>query len=244
MASVDGQSSAGSNRGQSNAFKRRRSVNSLDSIVQGTIDGMVTEALDELVGLLKAEPAKIYPCLRLARRSNLEVTKAAEDATREPPFHESYKKFYRLPKDFATSYLLNIHDAPDWLTQTVMKQLERSDSGAAKEIFYFIHGVKSDSPWPKFCLARNTFREAFRELNDHLSCRSLSNLAVEFVNNIAVRVNWKKFGCFVLHPVEGFPKTHVHSCFGFTAPLEGFVQISDENYTIRENWIDEKAELI
>eukprot|EP00971_Amphidinium_carterae_P351491 6492139-Amphidinium_carterae.3 len=250
MGSMDGRSSVGGSSsrgqsGQSTAFKRRRSVSSLDNIVQGTIDGMVTEALDELIGLLKAEPAKIYPCLRLARRSNCEVTKAADDATREPPFHESYKKLYRLPKDFATTYLLQLLEAPEWLTANVLRQLEKSDAGASKEIFFFIHAVRPDSPWPKFCLSRTTFRQAFRELNEYLPKRSLADIDIEYSENrIPMRVNWQKFGCFVLHPLSSFPKTHAYHCSGVSAPLESFPTINNFNYSIRENWLDEKAELV
>lgn len=209
------------------------------------IDPMLADALEELTELLVSELVKILPCLRDAKsekylfKSDAPATNDADDI----PFHKTYKKLYRAPKDFPRAYLLQLsmdngrRDLDDELLQAA----EKASEGATREAFFYLHDVAPETTWPTFCHDRRIFKATFAQQHKNLGAR-IKHLVYNRMGN-KVQYDETSSGQYRLLPIEGYPKTHIeYKHLSLKAELQDFALIASE-FSISANYSHMKATL-
>lgn len=73
----------------------------VDTCIADTLDAFSRTSLMELIELLEADPAKIFPTLAFARKPLDFSAKKAADDEEDEKFHSTYRKMYRIPKEVA-----------------------------------------------------------------------------------------------------------------------------------------------
>lgn len=194
---------------------RCRSKKSVDNCISDTLDAFSRSSLQELVDLLEEEPANIFPALAFARKP-LEYGKPKAAATGEEPFHNTYRKMYSIPKEFAQEVITSYTDE-NIMDLHTFTACEKKEEGVSRNVFYFLHNIGSHSPWPRFCHDRSVFRLTFRQVHAHHGSRALK-IATKLSDGEPT-IDWTRFGACVIEPAEGFPKTHLTHVSG--AKLRG-----------------------
>lgn len=143
------------------ATPRSKAPADVTTSVSTLLVSMQEEGLDELIELCRQDPRKILPLLRVAKQDSLVEDTALEPTSGEKPFHMSYTKLQRIPKDFLRSWLPDVLPKPNKFDDTTLKNLERNEPGSLRQIFYVACKVLPTSKWPKLCLERDIFRETF-----------------------------------------------------------------------------------
>jgi hypothetical protein len=130
MASV-----AGSHVGSMSRRKSKRARNGGTEVqISSTLDSMEGEALDELIELLESDPRKIFPTLRWAKSSVLAKRQDEKDPEAEEPFNNTYRKLYRIPKDFLREFLPTLTSQPMMITCDLLARIERAEDGAIRDL--------------------------------------------------------------------------------------------------------------
>lgn len=209
--------------------------------MKDALDKLVEENLEKIMELLRAELAKVFPCLEMLKTETFGITAPqlddGDDEDDETPFHECYTRMHRLPKDFAKAYMANLN--PDLETET-LNQVEKAQSGSVRAIFYSSHGIVASSAWPRFAHDKRVFRQAFADVHVQLGERLKS---IKFTDSAGkTYVDWNKWGVYRMEdPNKTGKLTHVcHVATKESAELD--IALPGE-YKLLENWDDLKAKV-
>lgn len=199
------------------------------------LDSLQISALADLTKVLQAEPHTILPTLHWVNTTGFD---RMEKATPEDGFHSTYCKLYRLPKDFLREYLPDLVGDRAKVSSDTVVNLEKGEAGVSRKIFFYGTHTSTDTAWPQHCHMKSTFRSVFMKAHEHHGKR-LSAIEV-YMDGQVKRVDWKKWGSYILVPLDQPQKTHVlYVASGVKAPLDDLVT----NYDVRENWHDMKAQI-
>lgn len=194
-----------------------------------------------MMELLKSQPIKILPTLRFAKNESVGATREA-DPDGESDFHPTYRKLWRIPKDFLKVYIPNMHSSLVGLTAEKLSRCERSADGTIRSLFFMGTHTMGDTTWPQFCHKKQVFREVFKTVDEKRGLR-LSNLAfIEKGDKLSV--DWKKSGVFVFSSGDGktIPKvTHINGTAVELAAEDRFD--CDKSWEVNDNWCELKAHL-
>lgn len=203
------------------------------------LDPMLTEALQDVMDALVAEPAKMLPCLRDVKSDKylFKDTGAGDD---EAPFHSTYKRLYRSPKDFLRSYLATESDRSD-LDDAMLLALDKGGESGVRDLFYYAHDCSGETPWPMFCHDRGVWRGTFRALHQHLGAK-IKQAKIKR-QGAKVSLDWTKFGQYILLPEADGPKQSIKFCqLDLTAPLSDFPTV-ESGFLLQNNFSHTKATL-
>lgn len=103
--------------------------------IDAALGSMDNEGLQELCDLLRAQPAKILPTLRFARNASV-GNKKTVDADTESDFHDTYRKLWRIPKDFLKEYLRSLDQALAGLSPDSLARCEKSAEGSIRSVLH------------------------------------------------------------------------------------------------------------
>lgn len=188
------------------ARKTRKRGRTTEPAINSAMDTMEQEALDELVALLQQDPRKIFPTLRWAQSSA--VAARAEppppppaDDENEWDFHDSYRKLYRVPKDFLRQFLPPLPEMALRLKSEALTRLEKSEDGTVRNLFVWACNVSTDTAWPPFCHKKRIFREVFTNAVVDRGNR-LSGIVTKEVGE-KLFADWTKCGGYVFGPAGG-----------------------------------------
>lgn len=215
--------------------KRKADV---DGACGDLLQDIYEESIQEIIALLRKEPSKTLPCLRLVKGDSLLPKAETEGGSGEAPFNSSYKKLYRIPKEDARSILVGAHPSVD---DAMWIEIERATDGATRSAFFYIHGISEGTKWPKAALHRSVFRDMFAKVRDMKGDR-ISGLVTYRGEKNKLMIDWTKFGYYRLLPEDQEQKKQVvHLPSGTKA------DISEMNikgkYKIQGNWSETKAEV-
>lgn len=234
-------SDAGSTRpgfGPGSSSKKRRSTD-IENTCGELLQDIYEESIKQIVTLLRAEPTKTLPCLRLVKGNSLLPKVADTNSGGETPFNPSYTKMYRLPKEDARSMLITCKPEVD---DAMWHDIEKAEDGATRAVFYYIHGVTEGTKWPKQALDRAVFRAMFERVRTKLGDR-INDLTTFRNEQHQLKINWKTFGYFRLIPQGAAEKLQVlHLPSGKRACIAD-MHIKDDKYHIKYNWNECKAEV-
>lgn len=87
-------SCAGSSRGTPKKKTGQKLSTSLSSNASALMEDLTEVALNELMELCRKDPTKIQACIHLARTATVKAVPEGQ----EKDFHETYTKFYKVPK--------------------------------------------------------------------------------------------------------------------------------------------------
>jgi len=211
--------------------------------VHAAMQEMVDEAFDELWATLEAEPAKVMPVLAFAKKSPAEMcprTVSDEDA----PYHDTYRKLWRYPKEYAQQYLLDVPKyARAEIDLPMLKLPEKGEDDICRRLWYFAHDCDGTAPWPRFAHSKAVFKRAFSLMYESYG-RRLDTLILDTTGD-KVKVDWRSWGAFVFLPIDKYPKTHVMHVSGQKAELigSGFSIDGSAGFTITDTWHTIKAEV-
>lgn len=223
-------------------IRSRCNRKTVDTCVSDTLDAFSRTSLQELVELLEEDPQKIFPTLAFARKP-LEYGKPKTAQSGEEPFHHTYRKMYRIPKEVAQEVLVSYTD-PDGLDLATIKACERKEDGVSRNLFYFAHNIGGHTPWPKFAHDRAVFRATFAEVHQHYGKRA-TTIVTKVVDGEHA-IDWSKCGAYVMEPADGYPKTHLVHCSGKKIALQGSgVEISSAtvDWGMVDNYDETKAKI-
>lgn len=192
-----------------------------------------------MVRHLRENPMKIEGTLRFAKNTKVKE-EGMDEATEVTSFHSTYRRLYRVPKDFLRAWLPTLCAIPLFLTDEKLLKIEKTEDGATRNIFYTATGTSPDSPWPQFGHPHENFKAIFEAVHRDLGNR-IQHLVLKNVGD-KIFIDWKKFGVFHFEP-ETFPKTHVVHISGERAELEDFA-IRDDSYTIVDNHSLSKSSVV
>lgn len=217
----------------------------LINIKANSMDPMLFEALNDVIEALTEQPTKILPCLRDVKSDKylFQSQKNNQDDEDEQPFHSTYKKLYRTPKDFLRKYLaaLAMTNGRSELDETSLVSLEKAREGTIRDLYYYLHDVAADTAWPAFCHNRRVWRETFADVHKTLGSRIKSVKILR--DGTKMHINWQECGQYGLEPAEGGPKTHiVYRQLNLRAALTDFPDIAGA-FTIPGNHSHTKAVL-
>ena len=223
---MDSQSVA-SSKGVQLRLKRARTEAA--ETTSSTISALQRAAISELVDHLQEHPWKSEPVLRFAKMAKLpekEETDAGEGS-----FHDTYRKLYRVPKEFLRSWLPTLASSPLAFSSESLSRLEKCQDGALRSIFYLVTGTSADTAWPKFCHSRAVFKSTFARAARELGNR-IDQIRVE-QHGDRFSVDFSRCGCYTLEPLEG-EKSHIKFISGAKVALSDFAVPNDE-YQIVDN---------
>lgn len=227
--------------GSAAARKSRKRGRTTESAINSTMDTMEQEALDELVELLKQDPRKIFPTLRWAQSSAVAARAEAPPADDEDEgdFHDTYRKLYRVPKDFLRQFLPSLPEMALRLTSEALARLEKSEDGAVRNLFFWACNVSTDTVWPPFCHKKRIFREVFTNVVVDRGNR-LSGIVTKEVGE-KLFVDWTKCGVYVFGPAGGKKEWVEH------VPTKTRAQLAEcgfeGEFDVQNNWHELKVEL-
>lgn len=166
--------------------------------MRGLLADMQEESLNELMEICRADPKQILPLIRMAKQDLAHEEPEDEQPSGEKPFHNSYTKLQRCPKEFLRSYLPDLSGGQ--LTDKHLRHLERNDDGSTRSIFYYACNVMGGTKWPSFCLDRDVFRRAFRIAHDKNEKPLTKIRFIDADDDDKIKVDWSRWGHFVLLP--------------------------------------------
>lgn len=221
------------------AAKRARQSPGGGTAVGAAMQELIDEAMDELMEILEREPNKVALVLRFAKKSPAEMEpKANPDA--DAPFHHTYRKLWRYPKECAQAYLTEIPRFSITMDIPLLKLLEKGEDDVSRKLWYFAHDCDGTAPWPQFAHNKQVFKQCFAAIYEECG-RRLDGLKI---NSAESKVDWMQFGAYVFLPVGGFPKTEIKHISGKTASLEdaGLSIAEAAHFSVSDNWHTMKAE--
>lgn len=221
------------------ALSGRKAV---DTCISDTLDAFSRSSLQELVEILEQDPQKIFPTLAFARKP-LEFTAAKTAISGDEPFHHTYRKMYRIPKEVAQDVIIS-YLAENQMNLSTLKACEKKEDGVSRNLFYFLHNITGHSPWPKFCHDRTVFRLTFKDVHEHYSSRATK--IVTRLSDGEPMIDWQRFGAYVAEPLDTYPKTHLLHISGERVSLaETGVDIADAttDWGMVENYDETKAKI-
>ena len=221
--------------------KKGKALPTVGQATQGLMAAVLEEAIAEIVTLLRENTSKILPALNIIRGNDLVPAQVDEVAPAdEKPFHRSYTKLQRLPKEFARELLTAEADRPE-ITIEIFEQLERGAEGSTRAAFYYAHKVLPATAWPKFALDKGVFRATFKAR--HADCGNLMKTMPLITKGDKLCIDWNSWGVYKLLPDGKVAKTQVHHVkLQKTANLPITIGAEDE-YLIQNNWDDLRATL-
>ena len=227
-------SSSGSTT-STNASPLKKARSSGDAC-SNALDALQISALSDLVTHLQDSPHTILPTLHWVQKADFD--RASKPTSGEPPFHSTYRKLYRIPKDFLRGFLPDLVGQDSALTSDSISLLEKGEDGVARKLFFYATNTSTDTAWPQHAHDKGIFRSTFLAAANSHGNRLHS--IVMHKDGLVMKVNWKQWGCYVLTPLDKCEKTKIlHVATGTEADLDEVVK----SYEVRENWHHLKAQI-
>lgn len=198
---------------------------------------MQKAALQELVDHLEEFPHKTESVLRFAKMAAVK-TEREPACGGEPDFHSTYRKLYRIPKDFLKQWLPTLASNPMAISEYKLARLEKESDGIIRNIFFVIANCLPETPWPQFCHSRAIFKKVFQWVHTEKGNRIDRIVLIEKGNRVLLDTS--KFGTFILGPPGDCAKTYIEHIIGARADISDFT-VPDSDYTILENFNPQKA---
>lgn len=134
---------------------------SAEQAIETALGSMDDEGLKELMSILKEQPMKILPTLRFAR-NNCVGQKKEVDPDTESDFHDTYRKLWRLPKDFLKEFMKSLHPSLSGLSAEKLGRLEKTTDGSIRSLFFMATHTQPDTMWPTLCTKKASSEPHFR----------------------------------------------------------------------------------
>lgn len=212
-----------------------------EQAIESALGSMDTEGLNELNELLRAEPNKILPVLRFARNASVGAKKEIQEVS-ESDFYDTYRKLWRISKDFLKECLRTLDPSLAGLTSETLGRCEKSSEGSIRSLFFLATHTMPDTPWPAFCHRKNIFRKTFAAVYVARGSRLGNVKPIEKVDKVSI--DWVSSGVFVFWPAGEKQKTQVRHIGGATATLSAEDSFdSEKSWDIIDNWCELRAQL-
>lgn len=222
-------------------MSRKRAGPTVGEATQGLLAAVMEDSITEINRLLRENTAKILPALRIIRSDDLVPKQESEQVTEDKPFHSSYTKLQRLPKEYARELLTLEANNPE-ITAETFERLERATDGATRAAFYYAHHVLPPTPWPRFALNREVFAATFKMRHKAIGNR-LETMPLK-TSGDDLLIDWNSWGVYKLFPPGDVAKTEVrHIALGKSAPLAPITIAAGADYQLLNNWDSAKAQL-
>lgn len=222
------------------ATPRSKAPADITTSVSTLLVNMQEEGLDELIELCRQDPRKILPLLRVAKQDSLVEDTALEPASGEKPFHMSYTKLQRIPKDFLRSWLPDVLPKPSTFDDKTLNSLERNEPGSLRQIFDVACKVLPTTKWPKLCLERDIFRETFARCHAQNGAL-LKTMVFKDDDDDKINVDWTKWGVYIaIGDAGGVLSTLRHVTTKRDADISD-LGVPANNFCISQNWEPFKA---
>ena len=170
----------------------------MDSSTRALISDIIQANIDKIVEELENHPEKVLPTKEFVFSESAVVAapKSSDSTAEEEPFHNSYRKLYRMPKDFSKEYICFVSGGK--LTVDTLTILEKNADGTLRAIFYFAFNVAPSTPWPVHCHNKKIFRKTFQLWHDGEVCgKRLANIVLKEVDG-KLYVDWNKWGYYII----------------------------------------------
>jgi len=197
----------------------------------------------QLVEKCRADPSRTSLCLQVAMRPKVpKATVIEEGEEPEAPFHATYAKLYRTPKEDIKLYLAAT--APEIITEDILCKCEKAQDGSIRNAFYYSHHVLGSTAWPRFAHDKFVWRSTFKCRHAEVGSRLLEIVFVDFDGPKGERlkkIDWNSWGQFTLAPDDSDKKTEiVATCDGSKVALDDPIT---GPYQIVNNWSIGDAEI-
>lgn len=160
----------------------------------------------------------------------------------ESDFHDTYRKLWRVRKDFLKEYLRSLDPSLAGLTSEKLSRCETSSDGTIRSLFFLATHTMPETPWPEFCHRKQTFRNTFVAVYAARGQRLKNLVPVEKGDKISA--DWQSSGVFVFGPADSTKKTTAAHISRKMNQLTKEDELDGEkSWEVIDNWCELKAQL-